>query len=84
MHEDFTDHGALGTPRSVVAAARLLAATHRATHGGQFPPTHDLAGSNAERASVGLPGHCWVCAVVGHHIAHPEYGCGDVHCNVNH
>jgi len=49
-----------------------------------FPPTHQLCGNKSERAGRGDPGHCEACAVVGHVRAHPEYGCGDVHCNFNH
>lgn len=44
------------------------------------PTTHDYAGSNSDRQSIGLPGHCEVCAQHGHVVAHPEYGCGDVGC----
>jgi hypothetical protein len=84
MYENFTDHDLLETPAAVVAEARHLVDVYQARHDGFFPPTHRLAGDNSERASVGLPGHCWVCAVVGHPVAHPEYGCGDVRCNVDH
>lgn len=45
-----------------------------------FPPTHPYAGANSDRQAVGDPGHCWVCAIVGHVTAHPELGCGDVRC----
>jgi hypothetical protein len=47
-------------------------------------PTHPYAGSNPDRASTGLPGHCERCAEVGHVRAHPEYGCGDVGCTLTH
>lgn len=53
-------------------------------HNGFYPPTHDHAGHNSDRQSIGLPGHCWACAVVGHVIAHPDFGCGDVRCDVDH
>jgi hypothetical protein len=43
-------------------------------------PTHGLAGSNVERQSIGLPGHCERCAELGHVKAHKNYGCGDVGC----
>jgi hypothetical protein len=48
------------------------------------PPTHPLAGSDAARQSVGLPGHCEDCAALGHVIAHPELGCADVGCDIDH
>lgn len=41
-------------------------------------------GSNPERQSVGDPGHCERCAEVGHVIAHPDLGCGDVGCTYCH
>jgi len=47
-------------------------------------PTHPFAGSNKERAQVGLPGHCERCAKVGHVKAHRDLGCGDVGCNTDH
>ena len=43
-----------------------------------------FAGSNTERQSVGLPGHCERCAAVGHVKAHPELGCSDVGCYSHH
>lgn len=45
---------------------------------------HPLAGSNSERQSVGDPGHCEDCCSVGHVVAHPDLGCGDVGCDVSH
>lgn len=48
------------------------------------PPTHLRAGTNSERQSVGLPGHCEQCAEHGHVAAHPSLGCGDVGCNAPH
>lgn len=48
----------------------------------QFP--HQYCGSNAERQSVGDPGHCEDCVSVGHLVAHPELGCGDVGCTKDH
>jgi hypothetical protein len=47
-------------------------------------PTHPRAGSNPDRESVGDPGHCELCALVGHLRAHPDYGCGDVGCTADH
>lgn len=47
-------------------------------------PTHDFAGSNSDRQSIGLPGHCERCAEVGHVKAHRNLGCGDVECNKDH
>ena len=47
-------------------------------------PTHGYAGSDSERQSVGLPGHCEDCAEVGHVTAHPDLGCGDVGCTRAH
>ena len=46
--------------------------------------THSFAGTNSERQSVGLPGHCERCAEVGHVRAHPRLGCGDVGCTRAH
>lgn len=45
---------------------------------------HNYGGHNSERQSVGDPGHCDICAVFGHVVAHPDYGCGDVQCTVDH
>lgn len=47
-------------------------------------PTALYAGSNSERQSVGLPGHCVKCAELGHVDAHPDLGCGDVGCHSTH
>lgn len=41
-------------------------------------------GSNPDRQSKGLPGHCGVCALVGHVRAHPKLGCAEVGCNAPH
>lgn len=49
----------------------------------QYPP-ESFCGTNADRAGVGLRGHCDRCAEVGHVKAHPDLGCGDVGCNVEH
>jgi hypothetical protein len=49
-----------------------------------FMPTHPLCGSNSDRQSVGDPGHCERCAQVGHVVAHPDLGCGDVGCYAAH
>lgn len=43
-----------------------------------------FTGSNSERQSVGLPGHCDDCAEVGHVAAHPDLGCTDVGCHSAH
>lgn len=48
----------------------------------QFP--HPFAGSNSERQSVGDPGHCEDCVSVGHLVALPDLGCGDVGCTNDH
>lgn len=45
---------------------------------------HDLSGSNVERQQVGDPGHCEDCCSVGHVVAHPDLGCGDVGCYRTH
>ncbi|RSN26528.1 hypothetical protein DMC63_01445 [Streptomyces sp. WAC 05977] len=45
---------------------------------------HELCGSNSERQSVGDPGHCEDCCSVGHVVAHPDLGCGDVGCYRTH
>lgn len=50
---------------------------------GGFPyrqAPHQYCGSNSDRQSVGDPGHCEDCCSVGHIIAHPDLGCGDVGC----
>ena len=49
-----------------------------------WPPTHRYSGRNHDRASVGDPGHCDYCAVLGHVEAHPDFGCGDVECSRAH
>jgi hypothetical protein len=49
-----------------------------------YPPTHPYCGSNSERQSVGDPGHCDRCAEIGHVLAHPSLGCGDVGCDRDH
>lgn len=49
-----------------------------------FAPTANYAGTNSDRQSIGLPGHCERCAERGHVAAHPGYGCGDVGCNLAH
>lgn len=43
-----------------------------------------FVGSNSERQSVGLPGHCDACAERGHVDAHPDLGCSDVGCTSVH
>lgn len=46
--------------------------------------TASYSGSNKARQEVGDPGHCERCAEVGHVIAHPNLGCGDVGCDRAH
>lgn len=41
-------------------------------------------GRNAQRQSIGQPGHCDKCAEVGHIKAHPHLGCSDVGCTSSH
>lgn len=47
-------------------------------------PEPMFTGSNPDRQSVGLPGHCEDCAQMGHVKAHPELGCTDVGCYAHH
>jgi len=68
----------------IPATVQVMVRERLAAAGPWFPPTHPLAGDNSERAGRGDPGHCEACAVVGHVVAHPDFGCGDVRCNVNH
>jgi len=49
-----------------------------------WPVTHPYCGQNSERQGRGDPGHCEACAVVGHVVAHPDFGCSDVQCNSRH
>jgi hypothetical protein len=74
----------LEVPTEVRKQVEAVWVKARATGNRMPPPTHQLCGEGFDRASVGLPGHCFYCAVVGHVVAHPEYGCGDVHCRVVH
>jgi hypothetical protein len=55
-----------------------------ACHAVTATQTASLSGSNSERQSVGLPGHCEPCSALGHVRAHPELGCGDVGCTSAH
>lgn len=82
MHEDFT--GGLAVPPAVRKRVLAEVAEHKRTHNGFMPETHRYAGMNPQRAGVGLPGHCAYCAIVGHIVAHPDYGCSDVHCDTRH
>ncbi|QWF85746.1 hypothetical protein [Amycolatopsis sp. CA-230715] len=59
------------------SADRVGASSYR-----QHP--HELCGSDAARQSVGDPGHCETCCSVGHVVAHPDLGCGDVGCYRTH
>lgn len=45
---------------------------------------HELCGSDTARQEVGDPGHCEDCCSVGHVVAHPDLGCGDVGCYRTH
>lgn len=74
----------LHVPPATVRLVEKQVADYKAAHNGFFPPTHDYAGMNPERQSIGLPGHCDICATIGHVDAHPDYGCGDVGCNRDH
>jgi len=74
----------LHVPAAVARDTKAYVEQYQATHNRFLPPTHAHAGADSERASTGLPGHCDVCAIVGHVVAHPDYGCGDVRCNVDH
>lgn len=42
------------------------------------------AGTDKDRQERGLPGHCDDCVDLGHVIAHPDMGCGDVGCGRYH
>lgn len=79
-----TRHNGLHVPINVERDTDAFVAEYKRTHNRFFPPTHEHAGADSDRAYVGLPGHCYYCAIVGHVVAHPEYGCGDVRCNVDH
>lgn len=73
-------------PDAIYALALRILADHRnsVADGRSFPPTALYAGSNSDRQRVGRPGHCSVCAIVGHVAAHPELGCCDVRCTSTH
>lgn len=45
---------------------------------------HTYAGSDKARQGEGKSGHCDDCVKVGHVVAHPDLGCGDVGCNAYH
>ncbi len=47
-------------------------------------PVHPHAGHREERAAAGGVGHCWVCATVGHEVAHPTRRPGEVGCTTEH
>jgi hypothetical protein len=73
--------------RAVEAAPPTKAARRDRKTPGGFPyrqHPHDLSGSNVERQQVGDPGHCEDCCSVGHVVAHPDLGCGDVGCYRSH
>ncbi len=44
-------------------------------------PTHPLAGADR---GAGRAGHCSICAVVGHEVAHPDRSCAAVGCDGRH
>lgn len=73
-------------PDDAYALAVKIIADHRASGADplSFPPTVLYSGGNSDRQCVGLPGHCSVCAIIGHVLAHPELGCSDVQCNSVH
>lgn len=72
-------------PATVVADARRQLTEHRNQYGrGTWPTPHRHCGTSQDRQWIGRPGHCSVCAVVGHVVAHPEYGCSDVGCDDPH
>lgn len=71
-------------PPLVYEVADQRAEAYQRANGGFYPPVPFDAGANAERAGVGLPGHCSVCAILGHIVAHPEFGCSDVGCDSDH
>lgn len=72
-------------PAGVLAEVRRQLAAWRAEHGrGTWPPTHRHCGASQDRQWIGNPGHCSVCAIVGHVVAHPERGCDDVRCDSLH
>lgn len=74
-----------GIPRKAYEKAKARIDLWRTAGGhASFPPTALYAGSNSDRQCAGRPGHCSVCAIIGHVEAHPEFGCGDVGCNHSH
>ena len=81
-----TPHKANGlhVPAPVAREVEANVAEYRRTHNDCYPPTHPRAGADSERAYIGLPGHCDYCAIAGHVVAHPDYGCGDVRCHASH
>ncbi len=76
----FEDRAA-SSERSRFRVFELRQVGHRAPVVGR---PEDYIGSNSDRGSVGLPGHCDRCAEVGHVKAHPDMGCGDVGCHTYH
>lgn len=46
--------------------------------------TSNYTGSDKARQEIGDPGHCERCVEVGHVLAHPDLGCGDVGCARGH
>lgn len=76
MSDADTRYG-LEVPARVLAWFDALPHEEKFERGG-----HRLGGNNSDRQGVGEPGHCEICAVFGHLVAHPGYGCSDVHCDV--
>ncbi len=68
----------------VADAVRQLAAYLTGVFQPGWPPTHPYPGQDSDRAGRGDPGHCWICAIVGHIVAHPERGCAEVRCTSSH
>jgi hypothetical protein len=58
--------------------------TARSSAGLAAAAVHPYAGSNPARQGAGSPGHCGMCADEGHVKAHPDAGCSDVGCHVDH
>ncbi len=80
-----TPHSSIGNGLHVPKSVRIRVAGVLITHRGlPSGPAHRYSGSDSERAGVGLPGHCDPCAIFGHVVAHPDFGCADVQCNNDH
>jgi hypothetical protein len=86
MHEQYEGKlaGHAKASKATRDRARAMIEDYQREHHGWMPPTAEYAGGDSERQGVGLPGHCWVCAVLGHIQAHPTLGCSDVGCYRSH